>query len=254
MCEDKYLMSSLYNALEILDLLSEHNELGVMEISKELNMGKSSVFKMLYTLEKKGYVHKSQDAKYKLGVKFIDYGLTILQKQNVYDIAKPYIKELRDRHNETTHLGVIDDDLNMYFVLKESSTASIQMASVIGKRMSFHTSAIGKTIVSNNLDEEIKNKIKSYELTSFTKNTIVDYDELINHLIKIKEQGYGEDLEEYEIGLTCYAVPVKDISGKAIAAISISGPTQRMTMKKESLLSSLKIAAKDISKNLGYKD
>lgn len=253
MGKDKYLMSSLYNALKILDLLSEHDELGVTEISKTLDIGKASVFKMLYTFEKKKYVTKTQNSKYKLGVRFVDYGSIILERQNILELAKPFIQTLRDEHNETTHLGVLGEDLNIVFMLKEASTASIQMASRVGSIMPFYATASGKVLVAHNLDEETKNKISSYDFTQFTKNTITDYEELNDQFKQIKEQGYGEDLEEYELGLTCYAAPVKDASGNAVAAISVSGPTRRMERNKEQLIESLKKTASKLSKTLGYR-
>ena len=69
--------------------------MGVAEISKELNLGKASVFRMLYTLEKKDYIHKTSDAKYKLGIKFAHYGTIVLERQNVLSVIKPYLQKLR---------------------------------------------------------------------------------------------------------------------------------------------------------------
>jgi DNA-binding IclR family transcriptional regulator len=80
MSGDKYLLSSLSNTLDILDLLSKHEELGVSEISRELNMGKASTFRMLYTLDKKGFVFKAPDAKYRLSIKFAIYGSVVLER------------------------------------------------------------------------------------------------------------------------------------------------------------------------------
>ena len=110
MSDEKYIMSSLSNALDILDLLSKRDNIGVMDISKALGIRKSSIFKMLYTLEAKGFVRKDYDAKYSLGMKFLEYGFNILNNQSIVEVVRPHIKEIRDKHNETTHLGVIDDD------------------------------------------------------------------------------------------------------------------------------------------------
>lgn len=252
--KDKYLMSSVYNTLEVLDFLSHHEEMGVAEISKALNLGKASVFRMLYTLEKKDYVFKTSDAKYRLGIKFAHYGTIVLENLDIISLIKPYLEKLRDEHNETVHLGILDDDLKVIFIAKESSTSTIQMASRVGSRMSFYATATGKVLISHKLDEEMEKKIRSCNLAKLTENTITDHDELIKLLKKIKEQGYGEDLEESEDGLTCYAVPIKDISGKVIAGISMSGPTARMEKNKKGLLSSLKETANEVSAAMGYKE
>jgi DNA-binding IclR family transcriptional regulator len=250
--EDKYLMSSLYNSLELLDLLSEHKELRPIDISKLLNLSKASVFKMLYTLEKKNYVHKLVNGKYCLGLKFAHYGSIAIETHNIYDIVKPYLQRLRDEHNETTHLGILDNDLNTLFMMKESSNASIHMISSVGARVPFHVTALGKVMAAFNLNEEFINRIRSYNFVKFNENSITDFDSFMKVLHKTKEQGYGEDLEENEIGLVCYAVPVIDIHGDAIAALSISGPSYRMFSNKDKLIESLKKTSKEVSQALGY--
>lgn len=250
--KDQYLMSSVYNTLEVLDFLSHHEEMGVAEISKALGLGKASVFRMLYTLEKKNYVYKTSDAKYRLGIKFAHYGTIVLEKLNLISLIKPYLEKLRDKYNETVHLGIVDDDLNVIFIAKESSTSTIQMTSRVGSKMPFYATATGKAIIAYKLDEEMEKKIRLHNLVKFTETTVTDHDEFIELLKQVKNQGFGEDLEESEVGLTCFAVPVRDISGNVIAGISMSGPTARMEKNKEVLLSSLKVTAKEVSRAMGY--
>ena len=251
--KDKYLMSSVYNTLEVLDFLSQNEEIGVAEISKGLGLGKASVFRMLYTLEKKGYVHKTSEAKYKLGMKFAHYGTIVLEKLDLISLIKPYLEKLRDKHNETVHLGILDDDLKVIFIAKETSTFSIQMNSKIGSRMPFYTTATGKAILTYKLDEGMEKKIRSYNLKKYTENTITNHDKFIEDLEKTNKQGYGEDLEESEIGLTCYAVPVRSINGEVVAGISMSGPTARMEKSKDELIISLKEVATQVSEVIGFK-
>ncbi|MGB4438411.1 MAG: IclR family transcriptional regulator [Sedimentibacter sp.] len=252
--DDKYLMSSVYNTLDILDLLSQHDELGVSEISKAANLGKASVFRMLYTLEKKDYVHKTSDSKYKLGIKFAHYGSIVLEKQNIFTLIKPFLRKLRDKHNETTHLGILDDDLNVMFMVKEASNTTIQMTSRVGHKLPFYATAMGKMLVASRLDEKMEEKLKIYNYIRFTDNTVTEYESLIELLKKIKEQGFAEDLEESEDGLVCYAVPIKDLTGQTIAAISTSGPSVRMQNNRDALISSLKETGYEVSTSMGYKE
>lgn len=249
---EKYLMSSVCNTLDVLDLLSQHNELGVAEISKLLEMSKASVFKMLYTLEYKNYVHKTDDAKYKLGIKFAQYGSMVMDRQNLFTLIRPFLKKLRDKHNETTHLGILDEDLNVTFMVKESSNASIQMASRVGSKLPFYVTGIGKVLVASKLDDNLINKIKNYKFERFTNNTVTDCNELLDLLTKVREQGYAQDLEEAEDGLVCFAAPIKDIQGDTIAAISISGPYVRMNVNKNILINSLIETANEASHAMGY--
>lgn len=252
MDNDKYLLSSVYNTLAVLDLLSKHKELGVAEIAKELDMGKASVFRMLYTLEKKEYVYKTTNAKYMLGIKFAHYGTLVLERQSNISSIKPFLQKLRDMHNETTHLAVLDDDYNIIFMDKEASNSTIQMTSRIGAKMPAYITGTGKVLLADRLNEELEKKIQTFNLAKRTEYTITDKDKLIDELKKIRSQGYGEDLEESEIGLVCYAAPVKDITGKAIAAISISGPAARMKQNKEELINSIRETAVYVSKSMGY--
>lgn len=252
MDNDKYLLSSVYNTLGILDLLSKHEELGVAEISKELNMGRASVFRMLYTLEKKKFVHKTSDAKYKLGVKFAHYGSVVLERLNHFSIAKPFLQDLRDKHNLTTHLAILDDNYDVIIMNKELSKSTIQMTSKIGAKLPAYCSGTGKVLLASRLDEDLEEKIQSFDLEKLTDTTITDSNKLIEELKRIILEGYGADLEESEVGLVCYAAPVKEITGKVIAAISISGAATIMTQNKESLIKSVKDTAKEISKALGY--
>jgi len=254
MDNDRYLLSSVSNTLEVLDLLSKHEELGVAEISNELDMGRASVFRMLYTLEKKEYVHKTSNAKYKLGIKFAHYGSIVLERQNYVSIAKPFLQKLRNKHNQTTHLSISDEDdcLNIIVMEKELSKSTIQMTSKIGSKMPAYCTGTGKTLLASRLDEDLEKRIQSYSFKKLTHATITDNNELIEELKKIIKQGYGEDLEESEIGLICFAAPVKDITGKTVAAISISGASEVMKINKDSYVESVKETAKDISTAMGY--
>ncbi|MGD9568747.1 MAG: IclR family transcriptional regulator [Sedimentibacter sp.] len=253
--DDKYLMSSVYNTLQILDFLSMHDELGVSEISKATGIGKASVFKMLYTLEKLDYVHKTTESKYKLGIKFAHYGSIVLEKQNIYRLIRPYLKKLRDKHNETTHLGILDEnDLHVIFMVKEVSTYTVQMASRVGYRLPFYATAMGKILIASKLDENMMERLKTFKYTSFTEHTITDYNVLLEQLELISEQNYSEDAEESEYGLVCYAVPIKDLTGQTIAAISMSGTYVRMQNNREAIINSLKETAFEVSTLLGYKE
>lgn len=253
--DDKYLMSSVYNTLQILDLLSMHDELGVSEISKATDIGKASVFKMLYTLEKLDYIHKTAESKYKLGIKFAHYGSIVLEKQNIYRLIRPYLQKLRDKHNETTHLGILDEkDLNVVFMVKEASTNTIQMASREGYRLPFYATAMGKLLVASKLNEEMIERLKTFRFARFTEHTITDYNALIEKLNLINEQNFSEDAEESEYGLVCFAAPIKDLTGQTIAAISMSGTSVRMLNNRDAILNSLKETAFEVSTLLGYKE
>ena len=211
---DKYLLSSVYNALEILDLLSQRENIGVAEISKALGMGKSSVFRLLYTLETKGYVVKNESAKYMLGRKLAFFGEIIQSRQDEYSIARPELEALRDRTGETTHLSVLLPNLDVMFVEKvKSNIYSIMMTSRMGYEFPAYGSGTGKMLMSALLGTDKETEIDRIKLKRFTRNTIATMEELKAELRKIREQGYSIDNEESEDGLYCISVPVYNSDG-----------------------------------------
>ncbi len=250
--KDKYLLSSVSNTLDVLDYLSENKEATLSDISKDLNLGKTSVFRMLYTLEKKQFIEKTIDTKYKLGIKFAHYGAKVIDRQNNLTIIRPYLDKLRDEYNETVHLAVLDSDYNITVIDKAQSNFAIQMTSKIGGKLPGYASSMGKTLLAEMLNDQMKEKIRSFEFEKYTENTFTDPEDFIKELEKILDQGYGEDLEESEMGLVCYSAPIRDYSGEANAAISFSGPKLRMQENKKELVKAIKKAASEISEKLGY--
>lgn len=250
--KDKYLMSSLYNALQILDVLHEHEELGVAELNRILGFGKTSIFKMLYTLEKAKYVQKLDNSKYRLGLKFLNYGARILRGQNLVVIARPFMEQLRNKHNETVNLAILSDTHKIVFLDQAQSTSSLMMNSTVGSIKEVYCMASGKMLLSKLDSQTLEECLDSITFQAFTENTITSREELLRALETIRLKGYSEDHEESEIGLYCFSAPILNHRGQCIAAISISGPTARILADREALIASVRATAAEISGMLGY--
>lgn len=252
MANDKYLLSSVDSSLKLMDLLSVQPNLGVAELSKALGMGKATVFRMLYTLEKNHYVTKSADAKYSLSVKFANYGSMVLERQSVVQTCIPFMRELRDLYNETVHLATLTDNGQLLFVYRELSTSSIHMTSHIGALKDAYCTGTGKVLLAY-LEPELQEKfLAAYDYQPYTENTVKNAEELRQLLTLICQQGYAEDNEEHEPGLYCLAAPINDHTGKCFAALSVSGPAVRMKSQKVAITLSVKEFASKISTLLGY--
>ena len=245
------MLSSVGNALDILDLLGKKELLGVAEISKELKLGKTSVFRLLYTLEAKGFVIRDGHAKYMLSKKFSYLGEVVAQRKDDYALARPELIKLRDKVNETVHMSVLLSNKDVMFVEKISTSHSLQMQSKIGFEMPAYCSGMGKVLLASLLGTEREEELKTMKLARRTNTTISDYDELIKELSRVKAQGYGIDKEESEVGLACVAVPVLDQDGNCHIAISISGVAQRILENADVYIKELKKTAKAISELLG---
>lgn len=225
---------SVERALDvILTLYNNGKEMGISDLSRELGLHKSTVHRILASLEKKKFVYQNlENEKYWLSMKLYAIGLLVGEKLSLVDVLKPYAKILFDEFNEVVNVSVLDEDASRGYksliILKEADVNKVLSVNPhIGTYSDAHVSSVGKCLLAFSKDIDIK-KLFSYPMKQYTKNTIKNYEELIKELQKVKENGYALDNEEQEIGLTCIGAPILDKSGNAIAAISISGPSSRM--------------------------
>lgn len=252
MKKDQYLLSSVYNSLQILDLLSRREGLGVAEISKAMGMGKASVFRILYTLEMGGYVTKNAAAKYDLGIKFAHYGSLVVDRQSIVHVSKPYLEKLRDTFGETAHLSMLTSTGKMVFLSKHYSGSSLQMYSRIGEEREAFYTASGKAMLAHIGRERAEAYARNYDYKALTSHSITSAEQLLSELEDIRRDGYSVDREETELGLVCYSAPIFDHSGRCVAAVSLSGPTPRMYNGRDLMIPGIIKAGSDISHALGY--
>lgn len=242
-----YILSSVDHALQIMDLLHKRSGIGVVEIAKEIGIGKSSAFRLLATLESREFVKKDAHSKYRLGFKFVQYSAVVLERFDIIQAAHPFLEDLCNSVGETAHLVVWDDDETVRFIDKVLSTAALRMDSYVGRAMPAYATSTGKVLLAHKSDVFIQQYLENVTITPFTENTCKTTKQLSGQLSAIRNKGYGVDSEEYEIGLTCYAAPVFDRDGKAIAAISASGPSWRVTANNKRIIEKLKNIAAEIS-------
>ena len=247
---EKYILQSVANTLDILDLLGKHGELTVPELSSMTGWSRSSVFRMLATLEAKKYVRKTADAKYSLDVKLISLGNAVTGRLEVIQFGHPFLTELTANTGETSHMGVLDRDIYIRFVDKVVSNSSIRMDSLIGLRRKAHLVGCGKVLLAYQSPAEIEAYIHSVNFEPMTDYSITSGNELRRELAMIREQGYGIDREESEYGLFCIAAPIRDANDTVIAAISVSGPTDRMKRNLERNLAQVLLTADKISASM----
>lgn len=252
---DQYLLGSVSHALEILDLLNQEGELNLTDICKHLGLGKASAFRLLYTLEHWGFVHKTSQARYKLGLKFAHYGANLLGRQSLVETAKPFLQALRDEFNETTHIAILDKSFqNIIIMDKEMGKSSIQMSSQIGEQLPAYCTGNGKTLLAYLNAEDLDNALNRIQFIKYTETTITSREDLLTCLKHIRAAGYSEDIEESEVGLVCYSSPVRNFQGKVVAGVSISGPSVRMRQNQQALVAAVKRTAANISTAMGYMD
>ena len=250
----KYIIiQSVTRAMKILEhLASSGGGQGVTAIAEAVGLNKSTCFGLIYTLQALGYV--VQDKKtggYRLGMKNYQLGQAYTEQLDLRRIAQPHLQELSQMALETVHL-VIREGLHAVYIDKIEGPHAMRISSQLGQRVKMHCAGVGKAILAHFSDEELELALEK-ELTRYTCNTVTDLDALKKVLTEIRKKGLAMDNQEVELGLCCLAAPIFDLTGSAVAAISISGPTTRLTKKRiTELMPCLKSAVVDISRQLGY--
>ncbi|WFD10613.1 IclR family transcriptional regulator [Tepidibacter hydrothermalis] len=253
----KDIINSIDRALDILMLLYyEQNELGVTEISKAIDISKSTVHRTLATLENKGFVQQNpSNGKYWLGIKLYALGTLAGEKMFFKNAIKPYIKELSKKFNEVVNVSILDNSneglpKTILILREEPKNKRFKLNPRIGSSSVVYNSAVGKCLLAFSPNtKELLEPYRGSKLNMYTKNTIRSVDELLEHLKVVKREGYSIDDEEAEIGLTCIAAPIMDTRNQdAIAAISLSGLTSKMNdIGLEKIIEEVKETADRIS-------
>lgn len=254
MMERENMVKSVSRALDIITILSlKKGGLGVTEIANQIDINKSSVYRILSTLVQYGYVEQDADSgRYKLGYKFLEISSKLLESIDLRTEAQPFLKELESETNEVIHLVVYDQG-EVVYIEKLEGNELLRMHSRVGKRAPMHCTSVGKAILAYLPTNDVSTILGDKGMTVHTKHTITDKEILMQELEKIKKCGFAYDLEENEYGITCIAAPIFDHSGNVIAAVSVSGSTIRMTTHRlEQLQKRMIHVGQQISNRLGY--
>jgi len=247
-------IQSLQRAAAILRSFSEAEpELSVTELSERLGLHKSTVSRILATLQLEGLVGRNPESgKYGLGLGLVSLGGIALGRLDVRALALPYLSPLVALTEETVIVAVLEgrDCVN---IARTSSPKPIQFVGWIGRRTPIHCTASGKTFLAY-MDANARSTLLSGQLQSFTDQTIVDVDMMGQSLVVIRKQGYAIVHGEVEEGFSNIAAPIFDHLSQVTACLAISGPTFRMGPDQiESFAEPLLKTANSISAQLGYR-
>jgi len=250
-----YPIKVLTKTFSVLEILLEHKSpMSMSEISEKLKYYPSTVHRILDTLKYGGYVEQNQTTqKYQLGLKLLELGMGKLHQIDLVSEAKPFLRELAKKCNETVHLGILEEN-NVLYLAKEESSQTIRMISYVGRRGPLHCTALGKILLAFLPPGERNDILARIELFKLTENTITDRGHLETELNKVVQKGFAMDREENEKDVRCIAAPLKNYQGRVIAAVSISRPTYRVNKKNQDhLQEDLVATCQKISSRLGYR-
>lgn len=241
-------------AMSILDLLGRSGKrMGVTEIGTELGLHKSTVYRILSTLEQGGYIQQdTESGKYSLGTHILELGMQCLQQIDLREKAAPIMKRLSAETGEVVHLAILDG-LEVVYIDKVEQSQTLTMRARIGARAHAHCTALGKVLLAFRGDDVLA-RLEGRELARQTPNTITSIPELRAHLSTVRDRGYAVDDEENEQGVRCVAVPIRNHAGTVVAAMSISAPTVRLPRERVDEVVPLVLkAGRDLSGTLGYR-
>ena len=249
-------IQSVFRALKIVEYVAEHGNLaGLIEISKGIDINKSTAHGLIATLEKCGYMRQdSKTGKYSLGIKVFELGQAYITNLDLREIALPYLKELSLNYQETTHLAVLSGE-DVVYIDKVDGLRSVGIRSQVGGRNPAYCTGVGKVLLSGLDKQQIERLYYDTVLQKYTSNTVKDLPELLYQIEQARDRGYAFDSQEFEQDLQCIAAPVKDNSGAIIAAISLSGPASRLLASRmDDIAIEVVRTAKEISHRLGFKE
>jgi IclR family transcriptional regulator, KDG regulon repressor len=246
-------MKSAKKLFAVLETLCINGNQGVSELSSHLKLGKSSIHRFLSFLVETGYVCKNPDnKKYFATLKLFEISAMVRGRIRLIAIARPYMEKMGKQFHETINLGFFDGD-EVVYVDKVESAETLRMDLAIGRRVPAYCTALGKVFLANLPEPEIKRYFERVKLIPRTDKTITSEREFEKNLELIRKEGYAIDDRELDIAIRCIAAPVRDDSGKVIAAISIAGPSMRLGLGKMKYFKvALREATKQISYELGY--
>lgn len=215
---------------QALELLARSGPAGLMELSSALSLNKSTAHRVLNSLIYMGYVKQNQDtSKYSLTFKIWDLANQLLMQNDIVEIARPHLKELVSKCEETVHLVQADGTKAVYIDKVESYSNSVRMVSKVGKSIPLYCSGVGKALLAEMEPDMVKEIWDKSEIKPLTAHTITDFETLQERLQQVRASGYALDDEENELGVRCIAACIKDYKGKPKYAFSISAPLTRMS-------------------------
>ena len=249
---DSNAVRSVDRAASLLLALGEsQGQAGVTELARRLGLHKSTVSRLLATLQRRGLVEQDEESgKYRLGLVVIRLAERAERTLDLRGLALPELERLARLTHETAGLGVLDGE-QVLFVAQADGPSLIAVGDWTGRTSSLHANASGKVLLASMAEREVL-RIVRRGLTRYTDRTVTDLEPLLEELARARRRGYATAVSELEQGLNGVAAPVHDARGRVIAAVEIWGPAFRLNPRRlPELAAQAREAAAAITVRLG---
>jgi len=254
--KSEYIIHSVDHTFDVLEAFqAQEPELGVTQLAKILKLHKNNVFRILATLENRGYVEQNpRTGNYRLGLKAFETGQAYLRHINLLSVSRSEMETLAAQLRENAYLAVLRGDY-VFYLDEAIAEQTIQVTSRLGTRVSPHCTATGKVFLAFMGSPQKEELLANVSLEEMTPKTITDRGALLAEISRAEADGYALDNEEWKVGLKCVAAPILDYFGRIQGTLSVSGPADRLPEKRvtDEVLPAVVEHAREISRKMGYK-
>jgi IclR family pca regulon transcriptional regulator len=251
----RYSIEALERGLNVLSLFSSDSaELTLTEISRSADLNMTTSLRIASTLESAGYLHRDPDTKrYRPSLKVLQLGFSALRSMDLRQTARPHLERLSRETGETVSHAVLDG-LEIVYVDRIRNRQIVGVILGMGSRLPAQCTSMGKAMLAYLPEDQLKARLNGAVLEACTGNTIVEIDSLQADLAKVRRRGYAVNNQELAIGLRAVAAPIWGEHGEVVAAINISGSTERISRSRlrQELAPLLVETAAEISQTLGH--
>lgn len=247
-----YQLHGLERAVSVLEVLSESQApLSLAEICRRMNLHKSTAHRSLMVLERSALIERTSENRFRLGLKLYELGNRAVEQIDLRARVYPFFRRLAMDVRETVHLGVLQKT-SVVYLDKVEPNRRICMSSKIGSSNPVYCTSLGKAMLAFQPEETIAKIVSSIRFTRYTPKTLCSREKLFEHLETVRRRGYAIDDEEIELGVRCIGAPIFNEDRLAIAAVSISGPTSRITAQNiRAIAQRVLTCCREISASLG---
>lgn len=253
---ERYVAPALRRGLAILRLFAAHRRyITLPEIVRELAISRATAFRLACTLEADGYLQRVPHSNaFQLGLNVLSLGFEYLGSLDLIEVARPVVEDLRDRADASAHMGV-RDGTEVVYLLKAPSRHRLRSDVRLGSRMPAHATSVGRATLFDTTPEELRRLYRGVKLERFSAQTPATVEALAKRLEKERRNGYVSYRSAYAPGIASVAAPVRDASGRIVAAINVSDYESLPVMQDQEghLKDEVIEAAATISRGLGFR-
>lgn len=246
-------VQSVDRAISVLEILAQRGEAGVSEVAGEIDVHKSTAFRLLGALEARGLVEQTVErGKYRLGFGIVRLAGAVTGRIDITQQGRPVCERLAEEIGETVNIAVLQEHfaINLYQV---RGPAAVTAHNWVGQLTPLHATSSGKILLAHLPAKERAALLAEAGLKKVTPHTITAKTRLEKNLAEARERGYAWTTEEFELGLHAIAAPIRDRDGEVVAALSASGPSYRFTEERLHKLAPVLVkGADEISHRMGY--